>query len=171
MTDDVTENLKISFQRISPLLFSVLLVLLSHIPFGFSLGNIHPALGMVCVYYWMIHRPDLFNLFSVYLLGLIEDIISSAPMGTNIFALLILYLLLSNLGRFFYGKPFIVTWYGFAIFSAVAFFSKWLIVSVYYGQFLPVLVVLFCYLFSIAAYPLLSLINAFVQNYLLQDEE
>lgn len=171
MQDDVTENLKNYLQRLTPLLFSIFLVLLSYVPFDFPAGsNIRPAVGMVCVYYWMIHRPDLFNLLSVYILGLIEDIVSSVPLGANIFTLLVLYILLNNLARFFNAKPFIITWYGFAILSFIAFFAKWLMVSIYYGQFLPVWVVLFSYLVSIAAYPVLSLMNAFVQNYLIQDE-
>lgn len=171
MQDDVAENLKTYLQRAMPLLFSIFLILLSYVPFDFPhSGSIRPAVGMVCVYYWMIHRSDLFNLVSVYVLGLMEDVISSVPFGSNILSLLILYILLNNLGRFFNGKPFIVTWYGFAILSLLTFFAKWLIISIYYGQFLPVWVGLFSYLVSIAAYPVLSLMNAFVQSYLIQDE-
>lgn len=171
MQDEVTENLKIYIQRMTPLLFSVFLILLSYVPLDFPLANnIRPAVGMVCVYYWIIHRPDLFNLLSVYLLGLAEDILSSVPLGTNIFTLLVLYILLLNLARFFNGKPFIITWYGFAILSLLTFFAKWLMLSIYYGEFLPVVSVFFSYLFSIAAYPVLSLMNAFVQDYLIQDE-
>lgn len=166
------ENIGVYLQRILPLLTSILLVLISYIPMDFSLvNNIRPAIGMICVYFWMIHRPDLFNLLSVYILGLFDDIISSVPMGSNIFALLVLYLLVNNLQRFFNGKPFIITWYGFATLSLATFFLKWLIVSIYYGQFLPVSIAFFSYLVTIAFYPFISLINAFVQNTLIRDEE
>lgn len=172
MEDEVTEGLKTTVQRIIPLLFSVFLVLLSYVSFDFSLfNNIHPAVGMVCVYYWMIHRSDIFNLFSVYILGMIEDIVSAVPMGTNIFALLVLYILLNSLGRFFYGKPFVISWYGFAVLTFITFFCKWLMISIYYSQFLPILVTFFSFLVTVAFYPLLSLLNAFVQSYLVQDEE
>ena len=171
MQDEVAESLKSYIQRLLPMISSVFLILLSYVPFDFPMsGNIRPAAGMVCVYYWMIHRSDLFNFVSVYILGLIEDIITAAPLGTNIFSLLVLYLLLTGLSRFFYAKPFIVTWYGFAFLSFITFFCKWFMVSIYYGQFLPVMMVLFSYLFSIAAYPVLSLFNAFIQSYLIQDE-
>lgn len=171
MQEEMAENVKGYFQGLSPMFFSLFLILMSYVPLNFILSsNIRPAVGMVCVYYWIIHRPDIFNLFSVFILGLVEDIISAVPMGTNIFSLLVLYVLLLNLGRFFNGKPFIVTWYGFAILSLLTLFAKWLIVSIYYGQFLPLVLVFFSYCFSVAAYPLLSLLNAFVQNYLIQDE-
>ncbi len=171
LQDEVAENVKNYFQRLLPMFFSLFLILLSYVPLDFVLSsNIRPAIGLVCVYYWIIHRPDIFNLFSVFILGLIEDILSSVPLGTNIFSLLVLYVLLLNLGRFFNGKPFIVTWYGFAMLSLLTLFCKWLIVSIYYGQFLSLVQVVFSYCFSVAAYPILSLLNAFVQNYLLQDE-
>ncbi len=171
MQEEVTENVKNSFQRLIPLCFSLLLLCLSCIPFKITFFDYaRSAVGLVCVYYWLIHRPDIFNLFSVYLLGLVADILSAVPLGTNIFTYLILYILLLNLGRFFNGKPFVVTWYGFAILSLITLFCKWLMVSIYYSQFLPFAQILFGYLFVVAAYPILSLLNAFVQNYLIQDE-
>lgn len=171
MSEEWSENLAIYFQRLLPLLSSLLLVFISYVPLNIiEVSSIHPAVGMVCVYYWIIHRPDVFNLFSVYVLGLVEDIISSAPFGSNIFALLVLYLLVSNLARFLNGKPFVINWYGFALLSLVTFFSRWLLVSVYYSQFLPLPGLLFSFLFTFAAYPVLSLFNAFVQNVLMKDE-
>lgn len=171
MSDDWSENLTLYFQRMLPLFSSLLLIFLSYVPLNIAgMGGIRPAMGMICVYFWLIHRPDVFNLGSVYFLGLIEDIISSAPFGSNVFALLVLYVLVSNLSRFFNGKPFVVMWYGFALLALIAFFSRWLLVSVYYSQFIPLPSVLFCYLFSVAVYPFLSLVNAFVQNALMKDE-
>lgn len=126
---------------------------------------------MICTYFWLLHRPDVFNLLSVYLLGLTEDVISSAPFGSNIFALLVLYVLVTNLSRFFNAKPFVIIWYGFALLSLVTFLSRWLLVSVYYSHFLPLATVMFSYLVTAAAYPILSLINVFVQNRLMTDEE
>lgn len=171
MSDDWSENLTLYFQRMLPLFSSLLLVFLSYVSLGIDgMSGIRPAMGMICVYFWLVHRPDIFNLGSVYFLGLIEDIISSAPFGSNVFALLVLYVLVSNLSRFFNGKPFIVIWYGFAMLSLIVFFGRWLLVSVYYSQFIPMFSVLFSYLFSVAVYPLLSLVNAFVQNTLMKDE-
>ncbi len=172
MSEEWSENLAAYFQRLLPLLSSLLLVFMAYVPFEFSrFNNIRPAVGMICVYFWLIHRSDIFNLLSVYLVGLTDDVISSIPFGSNIFTLLVLYLLVSNLSRFFNGKPFVVTWYGFALLSFICFFVKWLIVSVYYSQFLPLGVAAFSYLATIAAYPVLSLVLAFVQNKLMQEDE
>ena len=172
MSNGLSENIFNYLQRMLPLFSSLLLLLLSYVPLDFLLfSNIRPAVGIICVYFWMIHRPDLFNLLSVYVLALIDDIISNVPCGTNIFVLLIAYVILSNVLRFLVAKPFIVTWYGFAIVASVTFFAKWLILSVYYSQFLPFFIVFFSYLVTIVTYPFVSLILAFVQNKLIADEE
>ena len=172
MSNELSENIFNYLQRILPLFSSLLLLFLSYVPLDFLLfSNIRPAVGIICVYFWMIHRPDLFNLLSVYILALIDDIISNVPCGTNIFVLLVVYVILSNVLRFLMGKPFIVTWYGFAIIALITFFAKWLMLSIYYGQFLPFLIVCFSYLVTVVSYPFVSLILAFVQNNFIADEE
>ena len=172
MNDEWGETLTLYLQRLLPLLFSLLLLPVPYVPFNMPVSNnIRPAAGMICVYFWLLYRPDVFNLLSVYFLGLTEDIISSAPFGSNIFALLVMYVLVTNLSRFFNAKPFIIIWYGFALLSLVTFLSRWLLVSVYYSHFLPLATVMFSYLVTAAVYPILSLLNAFVQNRLMTDEE
>ena len=109
MSDELSENIVNYLQRLLPLFSSLLLLFFSYVPLDFLLfNNIRPAVAMVCVYFWMIHRPDLFNLVSVYLLGVVDDVISNVPFGTNILTLLVLYVLISNLSRFLNGKPFII---------------------------------------------------------------
>ena len=170
--DDSGENFKAYLQKMLPFVSSVVFLFCSYLPFDLlPIKTIHPELIFVCIYFWMIHRPDLFGLLSVFFLGLIDDLISNVPMGTNVFAVLILFAFLSNLLRFFNGKSFVITWYGFMFVAFVAFFSKWFILSVYYSQFLPLGMVCFSFLYSVAIYPFLSLVLAFVQNKMIADEE
>lgn len=172
MNEEWSENLASYFQRMLPLFCSLLMLFFSYVPLDLPISShICPSVGMICAYFWLLHRPDVFNLFSVYVLGLVEDIISSAPIGSNIFAMLVMYLLVTNLSRFFNAKPFVIIWYGFALFSLVTFLSKWLLVSVYYSHFLPLTSVIFSYLMTAAVYPIFSIINVFVQNRLMTDED
>lgn len=172
MSEEFEENITSLFQKLLPLMSSLFLLFLSYVPMDLGfLNNIRPVVGLVCVYYWMLHRPDLFNLWSVYVLGMVDDIISSSPFGSNIFAVLLLYILINNTSKFFNAKPFVVTWYGFCLLGLVVLLARWLLVSIYYSQFLPLTVIMFSYLVTIAAYPLISLILAFIQAKLIQDEE
>lgn len=172
MAQELDENFTSFFQRLLPFLTSVILVLFSYVPLDVIFFNsIRPAIGIICVYFWLQHRPDLFNLWSVFGLGLIDDVISSSPLGSNIFELLLMYVLVNNTSRFLNAKPFIVLWYGFVVLSLVTVLSRWLVVSVYYGQFLPLSMLFFSYTVTIAVYPLISLLLAFVQNHLIQDDD
>jgi len=144
--------------------------MLFYMPLGFfSLNGIRPVLALGCVYFWLQHRPDVFNLWSVFAVGLIDDILSSSPLGVNIFEMLMMYVLVNATTKFFNAKPFVVLWYGFVLLSFVVILTKWLLVSVYYSQFLPLSMLFFSYVITIATYPLLSLILAFVQNKLMKD--
>lgn len=171
MSDDLDENINSLFQRMLPLLSSVLLVMLSYLPLDILFLNaIRPGIGLICVYFWLVHRPDLFNLWSVFCLGLIDDIISSAPVGSNVFAMLMLYVFVNAASKFLTAKPFVVLWYGFVALSAATMLTRWLVVSVYYSQFLPLSGLLFSYVMTVFYYPLLSLLLASIQNKLIQDD-
>ncbi len=171
MNDAWDESLKAYFLRTLPLLCSIILVMMSYMPFNILLPtSIHPAMGVICVYYWMLHRPDVFNLFSVFCLGLVEDLITAAPLGANLFQLLVLYVLISNLLKYFNGKPFEVMWGGFLPAAFLSMFARWFVVSVYYGQFLPLGMLGFSVLITVAAYPIISLVNVLVQNKFMADE-
>ena len=110
----------------------------------------------------MVYRQDLFGLMSVFVLGFINDIISTAPFGTNLFEALLLYVLINNFYKFVNGKSFFVVWCGFAVLSLAVMLAKWLLISVYYAQFLPLQVLLFSFFITVAFYPLVSLVNSFV---------
>lgn len=171
MSEELQENFIAYFQRFLPFVTSVIWVLFSYLPLdGAAANNLRPDMGLICVFFWVLNRPDVFNLFSVYFLGLIVDIITSAPFGSNVFSFLVMYLLVSNLATYFNAKPFVVSWYGFALFCLITMFGRWLLVSVYYSHFLPLTLLVFSLLSTIIIYPVVGLVNAFIQNVLMKDE-
>lgn len=171
MNDDWDETLRYYLQKLLPLVSSIVLVLFSYMPFKFLVPeNIRPEISLICVYYWLLHRSDVFNLFSVFLVGFVDDVVTAAPWGSNIFQLLVLYVLVNNLLKFFNGKSFEVMWAGFVPAALISMLVRWLVVSIYYGQFLPLSLVMFSFLVTVALYPLITLINVFVQNKLMTDE-
>lgn len=171
MNEDISENIVSFLQKALPLISSAMILFLAYIPVSMPiLNNVRPDLGLICIYFWILHRPDLFNLVSIVLLGLWDMTISSALPGSGLFAYLTLYVLLYNTQRFFNAKPFVVIWYGFMALSLAVLLIKWLVVSIYYGQFLPLSMLMFGYLIGAALYPLVSAVLAFIQNKLIQDE-
>lgn len=171
MREDLKENIKQSLQKRLPFLLSLLFVFCVYAPSSVGIANvIRPAMGAVCVFYWVLNRPDLFNMFTVFFLGFASDIMSSAPLGADIITYLTIYVMVSNLTSFFVNKSFLVIWYGFAFVFLSAQLLKWLVVSVYYAHFLPVSNLFFTIFFTIACYPVVSYINDTMRKYLMNDE-
>lgn len=171
MRDDLKENIKLTGQRLIPFFFSLLFILFNYIQANLGYSNIlRPEMGVICVFYWVLNRPDLFNMFTVFFLGFVSDIMSAVPLGTNIISYLVVYLFLNNMSSFFINKPFNGIWTGFAIIAILVEILKTLIVSVYYAKFIPTGHMFFTVLFTIACYPLISFINSFVRKYLMNDE-
>ncbi len=171
MNEDWDEALKLSIQKMLPLLTSIIWVALSYMPFDFLLPtNIHANVAVICVYYWVLHRPDVFNLFSVFFLGLFEDVLTSAPLGSSIFQLLLLYVLVGYMVKYFNGKSFELLWLGFLPLAFVVMFARWFVVSIYYADFLPFALLMFSFLLTSAVYPLVTLVNVGIQNKLMTDE-
>ena len=171
MKEDWRETFLNRFYALLPLLFSVALIALSFLPLKSSLAdNARPAVGLMCVYFWLIYRPDLFNLGTVFVLGIFTDIASSTPFGSSLLTMLVMYLLVTNLIKYLNGRVFVVLWIGMALLLPVCLLVQWLSISIYYAQPLPLLPLFFSYLITLAFYPIVGGINALVLNIFLQED-
>ena len=171
MSEDFDEKVATHFQRSLPVLTSLLFMLLAFVPFSFSLFyDVRPDFGLMCIYFWMLHRPDLFSLLIVVLMGLVSMAVSSSVGGSALLCYLCMYLLVYNTQKLFNAKSFVVIWYGFMALSLVSMLIKWLVVSVYYNEFLPLSMLMLGYLMGAFLYPLISMVLAFIQNRFIQDE-
>ena len=127
-------------------------------------------MALMCAYFWLVYRPDLFNLGVVFVFGMIADGLSAAPFGSGLAALLVMYLLTTNLIRYLNGRVFVVLWAGAALLLPVCLLAQWALLSVYYGQPLPLLQLFFSYLTSLACYPFIGGLNALILNHFLQED-
>jgi len=160
------------FFRGLPLLVSLCLLLFSYIPLGSAIaGNARPDINLICVYFWLVYRQDLFNLFSVFILAVAADIFAAAPMGLNLFSLLLMYVTVTNTVKYLNGKPFGFLWIVFAVFLPISLLGKWLLASIYYGHFLSLGMLLFSYLMTVLFFPPVYAASAWILNSFLQDEE
>lgn len=172
MREDWQEIVVGGFLRGVPLLISLGMLLFSFIPLGSGLsGNARPDINLICIFFWLIYRPDLFNLFSIFVLATVTDIFAVGPLGLNLWAELLLYLLVTNTVKYLNGKPFVLLWLVFAVFLSVPLLGKWLAASIFYGQFLSLKMLVFTYFTTLLLYPLVCGINARVLNSFLQGEE
>ena len=126
---------------------------------------------MICVYFWTLYRRDLFGPIAVTIIGLVADSFSAVPLGINIFVFILIYVLSITYGIFVNTKPFIVSWIGFLIISFIGFFAKWLLMSIFYSEFLSIFGVFVAFCSTFLLYPLIARLNIFVQNKFLSNEE
>lgn len=171
MNEDLKDTLNAWGYKSLPLFASIIMLLFSYLPLKSELANnARPAVGLMCAYFWLVYRPDLFNILSVFMLGLMSDLISVSPMGSNIIAYLLMYVMVMHLIKYLNGKPFIVIWSGLALLLLVALLCRWLVLSLYYHQFLPIGILSFTYFVSLALYPIVGGINALILNHYMKDD-
>lgn len=86
-----------------------------------------PWFTLMAVFYWTIYRPDLMPAPAVFAAGLVQDLVTGAPVGMTALILLAVYNLVLKQRRTFIGKPFAVTYWGFALVASAACLSGYLL--------------------------------------------
>jgi len=79
-----------------------------------------PALALLSLYYWAVHRPDLMPPVAVFAVGLLIDTVSGVVLGVNALVLLLVYGALLSQRRWLFGKSLNVVWLGF-LFTALGY--------------------------------------------------
>ena len=158
-------------RSITPFGLSLLLVILSVVPTYIpGYAQIAPILALVSIYHWAIYRPNLLPLFAVFILGLLQDLLTGTPPGLYILVFLTVYGVVLSQRRFFAGKSFTVYWFGFAVVSLVASVESWVVGSAWNFALLDFNAVTFQYLLSLGIFPIIAWIFLRWQQAFLRQE-
>jgi rod shape-determining protein MreD len=164
-------RLDIAARRLAPLLLTLVLVVLSQIPMQLPAAMpISPAFAVISIYFWGLHQPDVLPAPAVFAVGLFQDILGGLPIGLNAFMLLVLYGLVVSQRRYFFGKSFIVLWWGFAMVAIVTGFLEWAMMSILSGRILAVLPVAVEQLTTAALYPVVAYIFVLTHRSILRED-
>jgi len=131
---------------------------------------VRPTLALMAVYYWGLHRADLLPAPAIFLIGILQDILSGGPLGVNALIFLAVYGICVTQRRFFYGKSFFVVWWGFMMVALGVAVAEWLIACLLGGVLLAPEPALFECAMNISAYPLLGWLFVQVHRTLPLDE-
>lgn len=165
MTPTLWQRLDEAARQLTPLLLTLLFVMLAMMPFGVpALAPVLPWLALIAVYYWSVHRPDLMPAVAVFAVGLFHDLLAGSALGVGMLVLLLVHAVVMNQRRFFRSQSFLVIWFGFAVVGAGAMALVWLFNAVLAGQLIEASPAAFQYLTTVAAYPLLAWVFARVQR-------
>jgi rod shape-determining protein MreD len=145
-------------RNITPVGLTFVLILITmlptHLP-GFA--RVTPVLALISVYHWAVYRPRLLPAWALFLLGLLQDFLSGAPIGINVLIFLSVQWLVLSQRQFLVGKTFLIYWFGFALVSMVAACETWVLASIHYVSLLSPLGIFAQYLVTAGIFPLIAL--------------
>jgi rod shape-determining protein MreD len=150
-------RLDIWTRLLTPFLLTLALVILNVVPLEIpGLSRVAPLMPLIAVYYWAVYKSELLPAYSVFIIGLLQDIFSGAPIGIYTIVFLMVYGVVIWQHRFLFGKSFSIIWLGFSIVSAGAFLLTWVLISLWNLKFLDLQAVFFQYLLTVGIFPALA---------------
>lgn len=151
------QKLDLAARTVAPAGVTFLLVLLGAVPVHLAdFGPVAPLYDLMAVYYWAVHRPDLMPFSVVFLIGLLHDAITGAPLGIHSFIFLIGAWMAYSQRRFLVGKSFVVLWIGFLVVCGLAMVIEWLAFSAFFATVMPMAPIVFRALLTGALFPPLA---------------
>lgn len=155
MLDLFWQRLDQSARGMVPFITTLLCVLLSVIVWPLPhLGVVTPPFVLVALYYWTLHRPDLFGPASVFVVGLLFDIIHNLPLGLSALLFVGAHHVILSQRRYFTGHSFFMMWIGFALTAFIVMFIQWLLLCLIRWQGVPLFPVLVQLVFVVLIFPL-----------------
>lgn len=106
-----------------PGLFTAFLIVLAAVPVG--IPGLIAAVAMPSIFFWTIFRPAAMPAPVVFSLGLLQDLLSFAALGTGVLTLLIVHGLALRGRDFMVRRSFLSTWVIFCAFAAGAAAMGW----------------------------------------------
>lgn len=169
MTLTFWQRLDRAGRNLAPGAVTVLLVLVGLVPVRIpQYMAITPLLVLTSVYYWTIHRPDLMRPLAVFAIGLLQDLLSGAPLGLNALVLLAVHGVVVSQRRFFLASTFALMWFGFAMVLAGAAMLEWLVFTAYNTTPMRADAVLVQVLLTLALFPVLAAVFIRIHQAFLQ---
>jgi rod shape-determining protein MreD len=151
-----------------PLLLAIGLVLLVNLPVSLT-GRLLPApvLALAAVYYWVLVRPDLMPPPAVFIVGLLEDVLSGGPPGLWAAGFLAAYLLADRQRETLAGLSGIGAILGFAGSMLVAAATAYCLAWAIYWRAAPLAPLFLETVITVLFYPLIALSMGWVQRHVI----
>lgn len=128
-------------------------------PFGLpGQAELLPGFALAAVFFWTLFRPASVPPPTVFLLGLLADLLGVMPLGCNIVVLLLTQLLVVRTRRFLPQKGFLFVWLVFIGVAAVASLVEWGFACGLDWVLYPPIAALAQFLLAAGLYPLLAMV-------------
>jgi rod shape-determining protein MreD len=111
-----------------PFVSTALLMVLAAGPTG--VPAMVPAATLPCIVFWSVFRPGAMSPPAVFVLGLLQDLLTMAPLGTGVVTLLVAHALAVAWRRFLVRQSFLAVWLAFCVLAAGSAALGWLLTAV-----------------------------------------
>ncbi|MBN8891846.1 MAG: hypothetical protein ABS99_06330 [Acetobacteraceae bacterium SCN 69-10] len=150
-------RLDVSARIAFPAASTALLLLMMAAPLGLTgQAALQAAVGLACVFFWSLYRPASMPPMAVFLLGLLADLLSDAPVGVAVLTLLVLHGMAMRWRRVLARQGFLVVWLVFSGLALGAALLEWLLTAALTFRLLPPGPAIFLGVLAAGLYPVLA---------------
>lgn len=132
------------------------LMILAAAPVG--LPSTVEAVTLPVVFFWSIFRPASMSPPAVFLLGLLQDLLTMSPFGTGVLTLLVLHAVALRFRSFIARQSFLVVWVLFCLFAQFAAVLDWALQALLALRFPPADPMLWLCVIAAGLYPGIALV-------------
>ena len=121
-----------------PVATTLAAVVLAAVPLGIPYYSaVAPFFPLIAVFYWSVYRPELLAAVTVFMAGVLYDILIGGPVGLVALILLAVHGLAVSQRRILLGQSFWVEWAGFWLVAAGAAVAGWVLSCGFQFALLP----------------------------------
>jgi len=169
MNDVFWQKITVSAKSSLPFILTLIIIFLSALPLRMpDFIHVSPALGLIPIYHWAIYRSNLLPFYSIFLLGLLQDLLIGTPLGFYTLIFLTMYGMSLAQRRFFAGKAFHVYWFGFSVAALAIIILGWVLASIWAETFLNFDANLVQYAVLVGVFPMIASLLLRLQQKFLQ---
>jgi rod shape-determining protein MreD len=144
-------------RRLLPALSTLTLGLIAILPIDIPRwGEMAPPLMLIGVFYWSLVRPDLMQPATAFTLGLVEDLVTGAPIGSGALIMVLTQWIMRGQQRFLANRPFLLLWAAFLPVVAIATGLEWLVYATLTFHPVPILIALARMALGIVLFPVVA---------------
>ena len=139
MTDRIGWSFRSALGASIPFICALIGVIAANVPVSVFGGTVPPPmLALMPIYFWCLVRPDLMPPFAVFVIGVMEDLLSGGPAGVWTFSFIAAYAVVNQERDSFAGLSGVGAILGFAAAMLVAGAAAYSIIAIYYWHLPPV---------------------------------
>lgn len=169
MRPTATQRLDLWIRQSTPMVLTAILAVLSVITVGIpGYAAVVPGYTAMATFYWAVFRPDLQPASALFLIGVLQDILTGTPLGLTAVSLLMLHALALSQRRALVTKPFLLTWLGFVVIQLPTSILAWVMMSVLQFRFIGPEPALFQYLVTVLGFPVVAWVFVRIHRYVVR---